>query len=107
MGRTDAARGVAAAVHLPMRHPIRPEQRGNVLEACQDFWEDHEDSFVKMIFERTPQFALSLCSEQLDACRTGKQTGRLPEQNALMLQPHDRASETKPLTSDDLPRTGT
>ena len=29
---------------------------------------DHEDSFVKMIFERTPQFALSLCSEQLDAC---------------------------------------
>ena len=53
---------------LPMRHPIRPEQRGNVLEACQDFWEDHEDSFVKMIFERTPQFALSLCSEQLDAC---------------------------------------
>ena len=53
---------------LPMRHPIRPEQRANVLEACQDFWEDHEDSFVKMIFERTPQFALSLCSEQLDAC---------------------------------------
>ena len=53
---------------LPMRHPIRPTQRDNVLEACQDFWEDHEDSFVKMVFDRSPQFALSLCSEQLDAC---------------------------------------
>ena len=53
---------------LPTRHPIRPEKRDDVLEACQDFWEEHEDTFFKMVFDHTPQFALSLCSEQLDAC---------------------------------------
>ena len=53
---------------LPMRHPIQPTQRDDVLEACQDFWDDNEDSFVKMVFNRSPEFALSLCSEALDVC---------------------------------------
>ena len=63
---------------LPMRHPIQPNLRDDVLEACQargmlceplgasprpsrgappnpprqDFWEEYEDVFVKMIFDR-------------------------------------------------------
>jgi hypothetical protein len=62
--------GLIAAVcdDLPMRHPIQPTQRDDVLEACQDFWDDNEDSFVKMVFNRSPEFALSLCSEALDVC---------------------------------------
>lgn len=53
---------------LPMRHPIQPNKRDDVLEACQDFWEEYDDAFVKMIFDRSAQFALSICSEHLELC---------------------------------------
>ena len=74
---------------LPMRHPIQPDKRDDVLEACQacyfarrpawcrsqrgalvpqDFWEEYEDDFVKMIFDRSAAFALSLCSEVVEVC---------------------------------------
>lgn len=53
---------------LPMRHPIRPKERTDVQELCEEFWDEHEGPLVKLALHRSPAYARSLCSEVLEVC---------------------------------------
>lgn len=51
---------------LPMRHQLREHHRVRVIEACQDYWEEHEDQLTKLLVD--PTLARSICVDTLDAC---------------------------------------
>ena len=53
---------------LPMRRPMRPNEREAVAEACEDFWDEHEATLYKLALRRSEAFASSICTEQLDLC---------------------------------------
>jgi len=53
---------------LPMRHPIRKAERGPLLESCQDFWDEHEHTLLKLALKHDASFAQGLCSDVLDLC---------------------------------------
>lgn len=53
---------------LPMRRAIRNEERDGVTEICDDVWDEHESSFLKLALQRDEEFALSLCSDELEIC---------------------------------------
>lgn len=53
---------------LPMRHTIPKEARNNVLEACQDLWDEFEHVFLKLATRADSDFARGLCASELGLC---------------------------------------
>jgi len=53
---------------LPMRHSIRKQDRVNVLETCQDLWEEYEGTLTKLALKREESFARGICSTSIDLC---------------------------------------
>ena len=55
---------------LPLRRLIPLAQQREAIAACSEMWEDHEESFSRMVWaSREPRFAAKLCRE-LRLCTT-------------------------------------
>ena len=53
----------AVCEDLPMRHAIQPRDRHRILEACEDFWEDHESALVERAWRhKDGESAQKVCS---------------------------------------------
>ena len=42
--------------------------RDEVLELCEDLWEEHEAVFYRMALKRSSEFARAVCSDELELC---------------------------------------
>ena len=56
---------------LVFRHGTLPppsQARNNVLEACQDLWDEFEHVFLKLATRADSDFARGLCASELGLC---------------------------------------
>lgn len=79
---------------MPMRHPMRPEQRQNILELCEDLWDEYEAPFSRIALKRTADYASTLCSEELELCEDAT---TLEE-----LYAHDPSAQGQPEEKEEL-----
>jgi len=57
-----------ACAELPMRRPIRPNERDDVSDLCEELWDDHEAALSKLALHRSASYAESLCTDVLEVC---------------------------------------
>ena len=54
---------------LPMRHPMRANEKQDVLDLCEDVWDEHEATFLKIALKPNNfDFASNICADELALC---------------------------------------
>lgn len=84
MGRLGGACG-----DMPMRHAMRAKERQDVLELCEEVWDEHEGMFAKLTtLPGDDEFARNLCADELGLCEEEMSVAQL-----FALDPPDTKEE--------------